>query len=122
MTETRQGVTIRTRDELERTGNWLLARRSLGVQAFGLNLVEIPPGERIPEHDETDRDQEEVFVVLSGSAALVADGEELPAPEGTLARFDPEVTRTVVNRGDEPALVLICSAPRNSGYEPMGWA
>ena len=58
------GLTIRRRDDLERTGNWLLARRSLGLTAFGMNLVEIPPGERIPEHDETDRDQEEVFLVL----------------------------------------------------------
>jgi uncharacterized cupin superfamily protein len=118
----RPGVTIRQQHELERTGNWMLARRSLGLSAFGMNLVEIPPGERIPEHDERERDQEEVFVVLSGEPALVVDGEEIPAPAGTLARFDPELTRTVTNNGSEPAMVLICSAPRSSGYEPMGWA
>jgi len=118
----RPGVTIRRRDDLERTGNWLLARRSLGLQAFGMNFVEIPPGERIPEHDETGRDQEEVFVFLSGEPALVVEGQEIPAPAGTLARLDPEVRRTVANNGAEPALVLICSAPRGSGYEPMGWA
>jgi quercetin dioxygenase-like cupin family protein len=117
-----EGVTIRRREDLERSGNWLLARRSLGLSAFGMNLVEIPPGERIPEHDETDRDQEEVFVVLSGSPALVVDGEEIPAPEGTFARLDPEPRRTVRNTGEETALVLICSAPRSSGYEPMDWA
>jgi hypothetical protein len=27
----------------------------------------------------------------------------------------------MVNRGDEVASVLIVSAPRQSGYEPMGW-
>ena len=27
------GVTIRRREDLERTGNWLLARRSLGLSA-----------------------------------------------------------------------------------------
>ena len=118
----RQGVTIRRREELERTGNWLLARRSLGLRAFGMNLVEIPPGGAIPEHDETERDQEEVFVVLSGSPALVVDGEEMAAPAGTFARLDPELRRTVANPGSEPALVLICSAPRTSGYEPMEWA
>jgi quercetin dioxygenase-like cupin family protein len=118
----RQGVTIRRRDDLERTGNWMLARRSLGLMAFGMNFVEIPPGESIPEHDETERDQEEVFLVLSGSPSMIVEGEEIPAPQGTLARLDPEVRRTVANHGSEPALVLICSAPRNSGYEPMGWA
>ncbi len=46
------GYTIAHRDELERTGNWALVRRSLDCQAFGVNLVEIPPGGSIPEHDE----------------------------------------------------------------------
>jgi quercetin dioxygenase-like cupin family protein len=117
-----EGVTIRRREDLERTGNWLLVRRSLGVGAFGLNLVEIPLGERIPEHDETGRDQEEVFLVLEGSPSLVVDGREIEAPAGTFARLDPHLSRTVVNHGDEPASVLIVSAPRSSGYVPMDWA
>jgi uncharacterized cupin superfamily protein len=117
-----EGVTIRRREDMERTGSWLLVRRSLGLGAFGMNLVEIPPGERIPEHNETDRDQEEVFVVLEGTPSLVVDGREIEAPAGTFARLDPELHRTVVNNGDQPASVLIISAPRGSGYEPMGWA
>jgi uncharacterized cupin superfamily protein len=117
-----EGFTVRRRDELERSGKWLLARRSLGLSAFGLNVVEIPPGESIPEHDEVERDQEEVFVVLEGSPTLVIDGRELDAPAGTFARVDPSLRRTVVNRGAEVATVLIASAPRTSGYEPLSWA
>ncbi len=116
------GYTIVHRDELERTGNWALVRRSLDLRSFGVNLVDIPPGESIPEHDETGRDQEEMFFVVSGSAALVIDGEEHPAPAGTFARLRPECRRTVRNTGDEPASVLIVSAPCSSGYEPMDWA
>jgi quercetin dioxygenase-like cupin family protein len=110
------------REECERTGNWQLVRRTLELGAFGINIVEIPAGEQIPEHDETERDQEEVFYVLSGSPTLLIDGERHPAPTGTFARLDPEHSRTVVNDGQEPAGVLIVSAPRSSGYEPMGWA
>lgn len=116
------GVTLSHRDECESAGNWHLVRRTLGLDAFGLNLVDIPPGEQIPEHDETDRDQEEVFFVLSGNPTLIIDGAEHPAPAGAFARLDPEHTRTVRNDGDEPASVLIASAPRSSGYEPMTWA
>jgi mannose-6-phosphate isomerase-like protein (cupin superfamily) len=116
------GYSIVHRDELERTGNWALVRRSLELRSFGVNLVEIPPGESIPEHDETGRDQEELFFVVSGSAALVIDGEEHPAPAGTFARLDPERRRTVRNTGAEPAAVLIVSAPCSSGYQPMEWA
>jgi uncharacterized cupin superfamily protein len=114
--------TILHTDEFERSGNWLLARRSLGLAAFGMNLVDIQPGEQIPEHDETARDQEEVFVALSGDATIVIDGQAHDLPEGSLARLDPKPSRTVVNNGSEPVRMLIVSAPRGSGYEPMGWA
>ena len=53
-----------------------------------MNLVDIQPGEQIPEHDETGRNQEEVFVVLSGEATIVIDGDEhdltrAPSPDST---------------------------------------
>jgi uncharacterized cupin superfamily protein len=113
--------TIVHRDELERNGKWSLLRRSLGLSSFGMGLVEIPPGDSIPEHDETDRDQEEVFIVLSGTPTMVIDGEDHPAPAGTFVRLNPEPKRTMRNDGAEPASVLIVSAPRASGYEPLGW-
>jgi uncharacterized cupin superfamily protein len=114
--------TILHSDDLERAGEWRLARRSLGLGSFGMNVVDLQPGERIPEHHERERDQEEVFVVLSGDATMVIDGEEHHAPAGTFVRLDPEPMRTVVNRGTEPASILIASAPRSSGYEPLDWA
>ena len=110
------------RDDCETTGNWRLVRRTLELQAFGINIVEIPPGEQIPEHDETDRNQEEVFYVLNGSPTLVIDGEDHPARAGTFVRLDPVHLRTVRNGGKEPAILMISSAPRSSGYEPMDWA
>lgn len=120
--ERANGYTIAHSDELERTGNWTLVRRSLGCRSFGVNLVEIPQGESIPEHDETDRDQEELFFVISGSPVLVIDGEDHPGRPGTFARLDPQHRRTVRNGGSEPCSVLIVSAPTTSGFEPMDWA
>ena len=117
-----EGYTVAHRDDLERTGNWTLVRRSLGCRSFGANLVEIPPGESIPEHDETGRDQEELFFVISGSPVLVIDGEDHRAPAGTFARLDPAHRRTIRNDGAETSSVLIFSAPTTSGFEPMGWA
>lgn len=114
-------VTFAHHDDLETSGNWRLVRRTLGLRAFGINLVDIPPGEQIPEHDETARDQEEVFYIVSGTPTLVVDGEDHPARPGDFARLDPAHSRTVRNDSDEPASVLIASAPRSSGYEPMEW-
>ena len=85
-------------------------------------MVELPPGDSIPEHDETETDQEEVFIVLSGEATMVIDGQDHPAPAGTFVRIDPAPQRTVGNRSDGAVTVLIVSAPRTSGYTPPDWA
>jgi len=122
MTESGEGWTIAHSDELERTGSWRLVRRTLGLNAFGVNLVEVAPGDTLPEHDEVDRDQEELFFVVSGSPSLLIDGQEHALPAGTFARLDPAHRRTVRNSGGESAIVLIASAPCSSGYEPMEWA
>jgi (S)-ureidoglycine aminohydrolase len=117
------GFTIKHDDELERDyGKWVLIRRSLALGAFGMNAVELPPGESIPEHDETERSHEEVFLVLEGAPTIVIDGEDHPLRTGSFARLDPEPTRTVRNDGDALARVLIISAPVTSGYEPLDWA
>ena len=69
------GFTIVHMDDFERPfPKWALARKSLGLQCFGMNVVELPPGETIPEHTEVESDQEEVFIVLSGDATMVIDG------------------------------------------------
>ena len=63
-----------------------------------------------------------MYVVLAGTAVAVIDGIEHPAPAGTYVRLDPEPLRTIANAGEETMLLLMVSAPRSSGYEPMDWA
>jgi uncharacterized cupin superfamily protein len=118
-----EGFTIVHKDDCEKAGpKWFLARRSLGLRAFGMNVVDLQPGEKIPEHNELERAHEEVFVILSGSPTMVIDGKEYQAPAGTFIRLDPQPMRTMANNGSEPASALIISAPTSSGYEPMDWA
>jgi len=118
-----ESFTIRHDDELERDyGKWVLVRRSLGIGSFGVNAVELPPGESIPEHDETGRDHEELFLVLDGSPTMVVDGVDHPLRKGSCVRLDPQPKRTVRNDGGDVARVLIVSAPVGSGYEPLDWA
>ena len=108
--------------EFEQNGRWQLVRRGLGVESFGLNVVEIEQGYSIPEHNELERDQEEVFIVLEGDAVMVIDGEDHPAPAGTFVRVAPPSMRTVRNDEEPPVTLLIVSAPTTSGYTDMGWA
>ena len=63
--------------------------RAAGVSAWGMNVIEIDPGcEKYPEHDHLKDGQEEVYVVLRGSATLRA-GEEQQVSEGMLVRVGP---------------------------------
>ncbi|MDP9188032.1 MAG: cupin domain-containing protein [Actinomycetota bacterium] len=111
-------------EEMEGSGGvtWRLARRTLGAEAFGFNVVEIAPGGELPAHDESESGQEEVFAVLDGEATIVADDSEHRAGPGTFVRYGREVKRTVRNRSDAPIRVLLIGVPGDSGYEPLSWA
>jgi quercetin dioxygenase-like cupin family protein len=121
------GYTIKHRDEFESMegsgdSTWRLARKALGTSAFGFNLVEIDPGGQIPEHDEEQSAQVELYAVLEGDAILRIDGEDHPAPAGTFASIEPPVSRTILNRSDAPVTALLIGVQPEGGYEPMSWA
>ncbi len=111
-------------EEMEGSGEarWMLLRRGLDLNAFGINLVEIGPGGGIPEHDESASGQVEIYAVLEGEGVLRLDGEDHSAPAGTWARMDPDVTRTVLNRSDAPLTALLIGCPADTGYQPLDWA
>lgn len=118
---------IRHRDDFERmegSGDctWLLARKALGTQAFGYNLVEIGPGGQIPEHDEGRSGQVELYAILEGEATMLLDGEEHAAPAGTFASIEPAATRQILNRSNAKVVALLIGVQPEGGYEPMSWA
>ncbi len=121
-----EGYTIKRIDEFEEMegsggATWRLARKTLGAEAFGFNVVDIEAGGEIPAHDHTGDKQEEVFVILEGQGTIVTDGEEHDAPAGTFCRFAPEVNRTIRNKSDAKVRALLIGVPVDSGYQGMGW-
>jgi quercetin dioxygenase-like cupin family protein len=121
------GYTIKHRDEFEAMegsgdSTWKLARKALGTSAFGFNLVEIAPGGQIPEHDEAESGQVELYAILEGEAVLRLEGEDHAAPAGTFASIEPPAKRTILNRSEAPVTALLIGVQPGGGYEPMGWA
>ncbi len=119
--------TIKHRDDFESMqgsgdSTWLLARKALGTSAFGFNLVEIDPGGEIPEHDEAESGQVELYIVLEGDAVLRIEGEEHEAPAGTFASIEPPASRTIFNRSEAPLTAMLIGVQPEGGYEPMSWA
>ena len=74
--------------------NFRYAAKALGVSAWGMNILELEPGvTAYPTHDHSKDGQEEVYVILKGSAVLKAGDVEHQLKEGSLVRVAPEVTR-----------------------------
>ncbi len=71
-------------------------RDALGVTAWGMNVLELDPGNTgYPEHDHVEDGQEEVYVILTGSVVLEADGESRTLNAGDFARVAPHGETTV---------------------------
>jgi quercetin dioxygenase-like cupin family protein len=124
--EMAEGYTIKNVDEFEEMegsggATWRLARKTLGAESFGFNVVDIAPGGQIPEHDHSGDNQEEVFIILDGQATIVVDDDEHEAPTGTYCRYAPEVKRTIKNDSDTNVRALLIGVPMDSGYTQMPW-
>ncbi len=81
--------TVKKIDDMQTAfgGGMRLARASLGVASFGMQVEEFPPNfDKYPEHSHSEDGQEEVYVVLRGSAELEVEGERFPLDSETMAR------------------------------------
>ncbi|HEX3735049.1 MAG TPA: cupin domain-containing protein [Solirubrobacterales bacterium] len=121
------GYTIKHRDEfesMEGSGDttWRLARKALGTSAFGFNLVEIAPGGQIPEHDEAESGQVELYAILEGEAVLRIEGEDHPAPAGTFASIEPPASRTILNRSDANVTAMLIGVRPTGDFKPASFA
>jgi hypothetical protein len=77
-------------------GAFKRARAELGVEAFGMQVIDMPPNfENYPEHDHTHDNQEEVFVALRGGGEIEIEGQRYPLDDNHIARVGPEAKRKV---------------------------
>jgi len=113
------GFTYRHIDQLSSIlhGAVKLVGDELGVQTFGLQILDLPAGfADYPAHDHAEDRQEEVYVVLAGSAEFTVGGEEVRAPAGGVMRVEPGVMRAVIP-GPEGARILAIGRPLDGAYE-----
>jgi mannose-6-phosphate isomerase-like protein (cupin superfamily) len=81
-------------------------RRSLGVTAFGVNAIVLPPGIDTGFHYH-DR-QEELYFVHRGTIEMeFGDGSTEELAEGAFARVDAPTLRRIRNPGDVDAVYVI---------------
>lgn len=94
-----------------------LAGDELGIESFGLQVLDLPAGfAEYPEHDHGHDRQEEVYVVLDGSAEFEVAGERVGAQAGSLLWVGPEARRKLVVGPDGVRILAIGCVP-GGGYE-----
>jgi quercetin dioxygenase-like cupin family protein len=88
-------------------------RRALGVTAFGVNAIVLPPGYETGRHYHDE--QEELYFCHRGRIEMeFGDGSSHVLEPGGAARVDPATVRSVKNVGDDDAVYVIVGA--NDGY------
>jgi quercetin dioxygenase-like cupin family protein len=92
-------------------GRFRFVRRELGATAFGVNQIELAPGQEGREHDELDSGQEEVYVVLTGGGAMRVDDEEIELVPGRFLLVQPAARRLPVAGPDGLVFVAVGAPP-----------
>ena len=88
-------------------------RKALGVTAFGVNAIEIPPGYETGRHYH--EEQEELYFVHRGTVEMdFGDGTTHRLEPGGVARVDASTVRRVRNVGEGPAVYLVAGG--KDGY------
>jgi uncharacterized cupin superfamily protein len=110
---TGDGYAVADLDDLGSGYGFRKIRSALGVTAFGINAIVLPPGHQTPRHFH--EEQEELYFVHRGTIEIVfGDGSSHVLEAGGLARVDAATIRSLRNAGDGEA-VYLCAGGKD-GY------
>ncbi len=113
MTEHGDGYTVSSLDEMGEGPGFRKIRRELGVTAFGINAIVLPPRYQTGTHYHDE--QEETYFVHKGQVEFrFGDGSRHVVGPGGMARVAPHTHRGMTNIGDEEAIVVIAGG--KGGY------
>ena len=118
-TATSGGYAAKSIDEMESIhgGAVKLAADELGIESFGMQVLDFPAGfEHYPEHDHSADGQEEVYVVLRGSAEFEIDSVRVPIDTGRIIRIGPS-SRRKLHPGQSGVRVLAIGCVPGGAYE-----
>jgi mannose-6-phosphate isomerase-like protein (cupin superfamily) len=107
-------------DEMEAVylGAFKRARAELGVESFGMAIIDLPANfENYPEHDHEHDGQEEVFIALRGGGEIEIDGERFPLDPDHVARVASGTKRKVWPGADGVRVLVIGGVPGGT-YSP----
>ena len=106
---------------------WYPLQHALGIDTFGANALVARHADQVlvEEHDERESGQQELYLLLDGSAIFDLDGEEARLERGdALAVTDPSVRRhaRALTTGTTLLVVGAADGPFESSWNPAHFA
>ena len=99
---------------------WHEIRRFFGITAFGVSANEGDAGQPLViPHDESEHGQEELYLVVRGSARFEVGDETFEGGVGAMLYAPPGVLRAIRALEDDTLLFMFGGAPGT--YEPPIW-
>jgi mannose-6-phosphate isomerase-like protein (cupin superfamily) len=112
--EAMSGYGVKKIDDMEAVfrGAFKRARAELGIESFGMQVIDMPPNyENYPEHDHSHDNQEEVFLVMRGGGEIEIGGEKFPLDGDHIASVGPGTKRKVWPGPDGIRLLVLGGIP-----------
>jgi mannose-6-phosphate isomerase-like protein (cupin superfamily) len=106
-------------DEMEAIyqGAFKRVRAELGVESFGIQIIDMPANfENYPEHDHANDGQEEVYLVMRGGGEIEIEGERFPLDGDNIARVGPGTKRKVW-AGPDGIRVVVLGGVAGEAYQ-----
>ncbi len=104
---------------------WRPVRRTLGIEAFGINAYTANAGDLVvEEHDERGAGaghHQELYVVIAGRATFTVDGESFDAPVGTLVFLDDPKERRGARAEEDGTTVLAIGGVPGEAFQVSPW-
>jgi uncharacterized cupin superfamily protein len=97
-----------------------LVRTGLGITAFGAQIMDLPPDYATKSHDESETGQQELYVALRGSGAVVSGEERFTLDPEHLVRVDAGTDR-VLTSGPDGLWVLCIGGVPGGAYVAPEW-
>jgi quercetin dioxygenase-like cupin family protein len=107
------GYAVAHLDDLGEGWGFRKVRKELGVAAFGVNAIVMPPGYESGRHYH--EEQEELYFVHQGRLEINLDGERHQLEPGGFARVDAQVVRSLKNLSNDEDAIYICIGGKD-GY------
>jgi uncharacterized cupin superfamily protein len=112
------GYSFTTLEELGDDYGFRKVRRALGVTAFGVNALVLPPG--FPGFHHWHDNQDELYFVHRGRARVEIGDDVHELGEGGLLHVEATTRRTVSNASDSEDLVLLVVGGKDGYVERDG--